>query len=83
MGNYKKKAKVTVEDIEYADESIDDLAKAIVEDLKEHTNQLEPVEFYATRLRMKFHENVDKFCERVSKGYRLLLVELEKDILKK
>jgi hypothetical protein len=65
-------------------ESLNELAEAYVEQLHEqHANLFEPFELYSERIRMKLYQDFDQFRMRLSKGYEVLLDEIERETLKK
>lgn len=56
--------------------AVEELAEAIVENLSQQTNALEPFEVYAQRMRAKVCSEAYHFRQRFNRGYRILLAEL-------
>jgi DNA-binding ferritin-like protein len=81
MENRKKKNKLSMEELDEAfEESVDGLAEAVVEQLKERSiNMLEPFDAYAEKMRSKIHTNNKEFRKRFVQGYQVLLKELAKE----
>lgn len=61
------------------DRSLSEFAKQITESLKkDFKSELEPFEAYAERVRNQIFFNTEKFSEKISAGFRVLMQEIEK-----
>jgi hypothetical protein len=80
----KEKVSVSTEkpsefDTKY-EKSVEEMADAVIDSLKvDYQSDLEPFERYAERVKAKIHSNVDNFRGRLSKGYKAILEEIEKN----
>lgn len=62
------------------EQSIENLADAVVENLKgEHLSEYEPFEAYANKVRMHIYDNIHEFRHRFVRGYEVLLEEVGKE----
>lgn len=79
MGIPRKKGKtLQISDNDY-EQSVEDLADAVIENLVEpEENALEPFEVYVQRMRIKVCSEAYHFKLRFSKGYQVLMSELSK-----
>lgn len=82
MSGSKKKGKASVEDDEETmrEKCIDILASAVAEDLYARQQMpLEPFEAYLQKIKFSLFSNLEVFHTRFSRGYRVLLEELERE----
>ena len=62
------------------EQSIENLADAVVENLKgEHHSEYEPFEAYANKVRMHIYDNIHEFRHRFVRGYEVLLEEVGRE----
>lgn len=81
MKEGKKKGKAGIKEKEEGEyeKCIEELADVIVEGMHgEHHSEFEPLEIYVAKVKAKVHANMDEFRSRFSKGYHVLLEELQK-----
>lgn len=58
-------------------EEIEELTKCVAEDLNAKSQEIEePFEHYAHQLRMRWHQDINTFCNRCMLGYEALLEQL-------
>lgn len=82
MSGSKKKGKASLdqEDPVTREKSMEALASAIAEDLYHRQKlPLEPFEAYMEKVKYSLYSNVELFSTRFSRGYRVLLEELERE----
>ncbi len=81
MSGSKKKGKASIVDEEEAmrEKSLETLAAAFAEDLYARQQMpLEPFEAYLQKVKLSLYSNFDLFRTRFSRGYRVILDELER-----
>jgi hypothetical protein len=82
MRGSRRKGKASLVDEEEAmrEKAIEVLASAIVEDLDERQRlPLEPFEAYQQKIKFSLYADLDLFCTRFARGYRVLMEELERE----
>jgi hypothetical protein len=82
MSGSKKKGKASVADEEEAirEKCLETLATAFAEDLYARQQMpLEPFEAYLQKVKLSLYTNFELFRTRFSRGYRVILDELEKE----
>lgn len=79
MKSSQKKDKTAADDSEDIAPAVKEFAETLIESLKDNYNsKLEPFEAYAQKIRSHIFANAKSFKKRFSKGYEILLKEVEK-----